>query len=711
MSNTKLEYTFPLGMHVLEEAVGTQKSLFMKFMLRLRTAENSRIFKHISTKSAIRRENFVENCQVAVYLDVNLGQLLKFDMLVGLLTVAREIDTNATAVYVDVGQSQETTLIQQTSLSTPLTFVLRLDDTAMGTGAYGTYEIDVVTVFTMYFVSNVKKNSALRLLETGGGFSQSADGSLVPDDDLLRICPLHRIEGVYGCIARFEVQHSMYEFEKTAIFPIASDRELCRLGAASWAQRQRTSSRAFVDNIATHASNVRERFRVDASLRKSYVISHDIPWSEAEFRNDAGLSYLQYPQHSISIFAVTVAVSTPAAPLADRESIALFVSMQVSASLAFFAERTAGGREQVCQIVSFVTGVRVNGIEIEQGDEEIGAEMREFVLVLRIPYYNSPQQNWHVQRLSAHLSNPTTQITLRLHAMLQERIKTWPSYTPGSRLEIVRAMAHFTSDVYNRRLLATPATRRSAADTAHNQTTSFLVRSYDAIENSDSMLSFWSVAGHSSRMLVLTVRYSLASYCFIDEIGNMQAIEQQLAPAILSASNYTIARVRVVSFSPSAVVRCTTHTTQTGTSDTRLEVEVIVYYHSVGVFSISGSSDLLLAGVEQMLVIPTKNTSRHVDVLLDTQGLHMRDAASEPVQTSRFAVPVIVGICLGGFCFGLLCFRVCWYLNTNTPSPPYTPLLATNASHCYALSRQHEIPLCECQHCIRDRPCFVMTAV
>jgi len=34
--NTKLEYTFPLGMHVLEEAVGTQKSLFMKFMLRLR---------------------------------------------------------------------------------------------------------------------------------------------------------------------------------------------------------------------------------------------------------------------------------------------------------------------------------------------------------------------------------------------------------------------------------------------------------------------------------------------------------------------------------------------------------------------------------------------------------------------------------------------------------------------------------------------------
>ena len=200
--------------------MGTQKSLFMKFMLRLRTAGNSRVFKYISTKSAIRRENFVEKCQVAVRLDVNLGELLKFDMLVGLLGGARDMHINTTAIYADVAASQQATFIQQMSLSTPLTFVLRLDETAMATGAYDAYEIDVVTVFTMYFLSNVKKNSALRLLQAGLGFSQAPDGSLLPDDDLLRICPLHRIEGVYGCIARFEVQHSMYELNRRPYFQL-----------------------------------------------------------------------------------------------------------------------------------------------------------------------------------------------------------------------------------------------------------------------------------------------------------------------------------------------------------------------------------------------------------------------------------------------------------------------------------------------------------
>jgi hypothetical protein len=449
---------------------------------------------------------------------------------------------------------------------------------------------------------------------------------------------------------------------------------------------------------------------VDASLRKSYVISHNIPWSEAEFRNETALSYLQYPQHSISIFAVNIGVPTAPAPLLYAENIALLVSMRVSASLAFFAQAAASHREQVCQIMSFVTGVRVDGIEIQLRDAEIGAEMSEFMLVLRIPYHNSPYQDWHVHRLSAHFSSPTTQIRLRLHAMLQESMEAWAIYTPGSRLEIVGAIAQFPSGLYNRRLLVAPATRRTA-DTASNQTTSFFVRSYDAIENSDSMLSFWSIPGNFSRMLVFTVRYSLASYCFVDEIDNIQGIEQRLAPAIRSASNYTVARVKVVSFSPSAVVRCPAHSVQTGPSDIRLDVEVIVYYHSVGVFSILGSSDLLLAGVEQVFVIPTKNTSRHVDIVLDTQGFQVDGAVFKPLQVSRLTLAAIVGICLGALCAGLLLFGLCWYLNARTPSLSYTPLLATNASQCYALSPPHVFPLCECEDCIRDRPCFVTTVI
>jgi len=173
----------------------------MKFVLRLRTSDNAIMFRYISTKSSIRRENLVEKCQIPVHLDVNLADLLHFDILQGLFDSDVSTDTNQTSEYtIDTpGSSQTAVIIQQRSLTIPLNFLLRMHRTALATNnIHNAYAIDVISVFTMYFISNVKKNSMIRLLNTGAGFSQLADGSLVPDSDLLRICPLHWIEGVYG---------------------------------------------------------------------------------------------------------------------------------------------------------------------------------------------------------------------------------------------------------------------------------------------------------------------------------------------------------------------------------------------------------------------------------------------------------------------------------------------------------------------------------
>jgi len=269
---------------------------------------------------------------------MNLGELLKFDVMQGLLDHINN-NTSSTSVYAADGSttSQPATIIQQQSLGTPLTFVLRIDKTILAaTTAYDAYEIHLIMIFSMYFISNVKKNSVLRILNSGAGFSQSTDGSLIPDDTLLRICPLQRIEGVYGCVARFEIQDSMYEFEQTAGFPVTVDPDLCSNTAATWAQRQRSPSRVFVQNMVTHANSVRQHFGIDCTSRKSYVISHDVPWSEAEFRNNRAMSRLQYPQHSISIFAVQLGREKTESQQGLVKSVMLLVSMQISADLAIF---------------------------------------------------------------------------------------------------------------------------------------------------------------------------------------------------------------------------------------------------------------------------------------------------------------------------------------------------------------------------------------
>jgi len=286
---------------VLDDAINTQKQLFMKFVLRLRTATQSRMRKHVSTSTAIVRRGVQEKCKATVHVDSSLADILRFDMLDGLLAANAQWNSTDITVLQNITGAENAASTINVNIATPLTFMLRIDDGVLANIGADTYGIDVVTIFTMYFISNVKKDSMLSLLGAGRGFTQFEDGSINPDDELLRICPLNRIRGVYGCISRFEVQSGLYDFQGTSVLPIAPDADVNGLASATWAQAQRTASMSFVDAMRTHATSVRDKFRINAKTRKAYVVSQDVPWSEAEFRNDPSLSLLQYPQVRVSV--------------------------------------------------------------------------------------------------------------------------------------------------------------------------------------------------------------------------------------------------------------------------------------------------------------------------------------------------------------------------------------------------------------------------
>jgi hypothetical protein len=295
-ANSRLEYTFPLGAYVLDDAIDTQKQLFMKFVLRMRTATQSRMRKYVSTSTAIVRSGVQEKCKPPVHVDSSLADILRFDMLDGLLHTDSQFDQTDTSFLQDITGAENAASTINVNIATPLTFMLRIDDGVLASVGMDTYGIDVVSIFTMYFISNVKKDSMLSLLNTRRGFTQFEDGSIDPDDELLRICPLHRIRGVYGCISRFEVQSGLYEFESTSVLPIAPDADVNGFASETWAQAQRTASVSFVDAVRTHTGTVRNNFHINAKSRQAFVVSQDVPWSEDEFRNDPSLSHLQYPQ-------------------------------------------------------------------------------------------------------------------------------------------------------------------------------------------------------------------------------------------------------------------------------------------------------------------------------------------------------------------------------------------------------------------------------
>ena len=57
-------------------------------------------------------------------------------------------------------------------------FLLRVNHATLTNVSYSAYNINVVTLFTINFSSNVKKDSVLRLLRAGVGFIAQKDGSL-----------------------------------------------------------------------------------------------------------------------------------------------------------------------------------------------------------------------------------------------------------------------------------------------------------------------------------------------------------------------------------------------------------------------------------------------------------------------------------------------------------------------------------------------------
>ena len=165
MDNNQLEYTFPLGMDMLEDAINTNKLLFMRFMVQMRTGKNTCTMAYISTENAIRSGNVIKKCLQSAQLGVSLAERLKLHMLDGLLgnTSTTPEDTNH---YIRM------------NMATPLTFLLRVNHATLTNVGYSAYNINVVTLFTIYFISNVKKDSVLRLLRAGVGFITQKDGSL-----------------------------------------------------------------------------------------------------------------------------------------------------------------------------------------------------------------------------------------------------------------------------------------------------------------------------------------------------------------------------------------------------------------------------------------------------------------------------------------------------------------------------------------------------
>ena len=340
------------------------------------------------------------------------------------------------------------------------------------------------------------------------------------------------------------------------------------------------------------------------------------------------------------MFSVNLDIAKPAT-IVTEQLMKVAISAVFSTSLQLFSINKDNRTRQIRGIVSAVTGVAVDHIQLHAntGQPPAGTPTGKtsFQIVLSIQQHKSPYQEQRVRRLGTHFSQPGSGVRVRVDSMLQEMIETWtPYYVPGNDLSIVSASVYFEtagsstaqppSMPFRRRLLevtdSTAAPLRRAASAAWNQTSTFFVRSHDTTDNSDSMLAFLSTPGNFSRMCVLSMRYSIASYCRLDEAQVLVEMNAKLAEPLRVASGGQIVRATAVAIAPGEATSCVSGThldspptaRRTGNNnnaahgDMLLLVEIILHSHTSGSLTLGSTPELQNAGVVKINIIATKKT-------------------------------------------------------------------------------------------------------
>jgi len=282
ISQNVMEYSFPLGRNGLATGLLANKFLFMNFVLQYEaTVTRKRSFQYINTKTAIRASNLRSQCRnTPSILTVDFADQLHFQMLDGMLNHTSQLDSQQIAYFPDISDQEAMASIHNDP-ALPYTLIVQAD-AMLG---HESIHVEIPTIFTMYFLSSAKKTVMLNLLDNTDGFATLADGSVEPSEDVLRICPLHVIPGVFGCVSRFEVHHGIHELADASILEISADRLLCPPLAKSWAQQQRTTSDFYAQTITKHAETVRSVFKLDHTRRRGFLISQDLPWRKNDLEN------------------------------------------------------------------------------------------------------------------------------------------------------------------------------------------------------------------------------------------------------------------------------------------------------------------------------------------------------------------------------------------------------------------------------------------
>ena len=413
-------------------------------------------------------------------------------------------------------------------------------------------------------------------------------------------------------------------------------------------------------------------------------------------------------QHSISIIAANLdMLKTQDAPNRDP-TITVTISCGASADLGLFSDAVSDRRRGIRAIVSVVTGVPLGDVAFVPHTPDVNHT--QFSLVLRMVRHGSPYQDQRAHRICTQVRTPSTLLRMRVDAMFQQQIRRWTDVGNATHLAVLGATIVFShAPAPSRRLLSLSDDTTTSTQRTSNQTSSYFVRSYDTVNNADTMLESWAKPELFSRIFVVSLQYSLSDYCRGGEREIMSSIDQRFAVPILLATQGRIIRSKSLALAPRVYTACPAPLSFSrrisAPADMRLvvlQVEMIVYTVSSDIFTLEGAQGLRDIGVLAVVILPT--SSKSFAVLLDRSTMLSDGTLRSTAQSSTthahaptphtlsLAVVFAIGLAVLALSLGVAGgYR--WHCTQHTaPLSPvlyYAPIQCAQCNCAYAPGAHH----------------------
>lgn len=593
-------YIFPLGINALSPALSLydvssviSQKLYFDFILNMRNVEeNKNMYERISTVSEITWNRLALQCSNAE-ISASLFDTVRMDIVGGLLEDPTDINSTV-SYFKDIKmqvtdtecdeKNPETRCMQTPKLGMgSITMLLLGEDDAFSVNGKTMFNIRADTVFSIYFLSELKKLAVKNLISKQRAFvfrpgeTMETATSLNPSEELLKICPLALVPGSYGCISRYEIENGVLDFQTSSIAEFHPDRSNTTIYDAAlqdWVHVAGFGTSEYAEQIVNnHAKIVSREFSINDRYRKAFLVSPQLPWLERELKAENITSFPETVQDTMTFVLAEIDSEFHSPPKASHYTLNLLVKVPMNCSIF---STSSVLQDMYKDTFGYTLGINHAMISLSHAESATADECLYHVNI-ELPYSKKDRALVQGTKMTQKLSTPKSVLSMRIKRSLMRRISDLEARSDISLLhegisedsfEVVSVALATNAETGNygmRRLLFanTQLSANPMIDNKNQTRSEFIVRRYKNTNGADVLTRMISSriqnqqkdapvgeknTDKDSRMAMLEMRIKPEIACSQNETLIMNYVQSSADKGISGSASTSLSRVTPTAF-------------------------------------------------------------------------------------------------------------------------------------------------------------------